>query len=182
MSERLLALFDQELAELRRGAGDFARANPKIASRLRLSPDAVDDPHVSRLLEGVAFMAARIRQKLDDEFPELTNGLLGTLYPHLLAPFPSAAIVQFDPPAGLDDMFRLPVGTVLEMEQVEGENCLFRTTQEVELWPIALRRAELGGRPLVAPNTRLSAGSASCLRLVIESCPASRLASPGISC
>ena len=169
MSERLRALFDQELAELRRGAGDFARANPKIASRLRLSPDAVDDPHVSRLLEGVAFMAARIRQKLDDEFPELTNGLLGTLYPHLLAPFPSAAIVQFDPPAGLDDMFRLPVGTVLEMEQVEGENCLFRTTQEVELWPIALRRAELGGRPLVAPNTRLSAGSASCLRLVIES-------------
>ena len=73
------------------------RAHPKIAGRLRLAPDAVDDPHVARLLEGAAFLAARVHHRLDDEFPELTDALLGVLYPHYLAPVPSAAIVQFQP-------------------------------------------------------------------------------------
>jgi type VI secretion system protein ImpG len=91
MSDRLLPLYDQELGYLRSLAGEFADAHPKIAGRLRLSADAVDDPHVARLIEGFALVAARIRQKLDDEFPELTDSLLGALYPHLLAPFPSAS-------------------------------------------------------------------------------------------
>src|ERR1700758_3205030 len=101
MSDALLPYFNRELNAIRRLAGDFATAHPKIAGRLRLAPDAIDDPHVARLLEGTAFLAARVQHRLDDEFPELTDALLGVLYPHYLAPVPSAAILQFQSPPDL---------------------------------------------------------------------------------
>ena len=168
MSEQLLPFYDQELAYLRRLAGDFADAHPKIAGRLRLSADAVDDPHVARLLEGFAFIAARIRQKLDDEFPELTDSLLAALYPHLLSPFPSAAIARFAPVAELSGEYRIARGTMLEMEPVEGESCRYRTTQDVSLWPIAVVEASLSARPLVAPPGALAETASGALRLVLE--------------
>src|SRR6187551_176193 len=77
-------------------ASEFAEKHPKIAGRLRLTKDAVDDPHVARLLEGVAFLGARVQHRLDDEFPELTDALLSVLYPHYLAPLPSMSIIQFE--------------------------------------------------------------------------------------
>ena len=95
MSDALLPHFRRELDALRRLGGEFAEAHPKIAGRLRLGADGADDPHVERLLEGVAFLAARVQHRLDDEFPELTDALLGVLYPHYLAPVPSMAIVVF---------------------------------------------------------------------------------------
>src|SRR3984957_13491622 len=97
MSDTLLPYYDRELSAIRALAAEFAHAHPKIAGPLRLSADSVDDPHVERLLEGVAFLGARVHQRLDDEFPELTDALLGVLYPHYLAPFPAAAITQFVP-------------------------------------------------------------------------------------
>src|SRR6516162_5981827 len=111
MSDALLPYYNRELDAIRRLAREFADAHPKIAGRLRLSADATDDPHVARLLEGVAFLAARVHHRLDDEFPELTDALLGVLYPHYLAPVPSSAIVQFD----LDpDRSTLPDGFRIE--------------------------------------------------------------------
>ncbi len=173
MSDQLLPFYDQELAYLRKQAGLFADAHPKIAGRLRLSADAVDDPHVARLLEGFAFIAARIRQKLDDEFPELTDSLLGALYPHLLTPFPSAAIARFAPIADLYGSYTVPRGTMLEMEPVEGESCRYRTAQQVELWPIRIVEGALSGRPLTAPRGRgplaeAADGASGTLRLVLE--------------
>src|SRR5579863_9170629 len=95
MSDVLLPYYNRELVALRRLGAEFAAANPKIAGRLRLAADAVDDPHVARLLEGVAFLAARVHHRLDDEFPELTDALLGLLYPHYLSPMPSCMVVKF---------------------------------------------------------------------------------------
>src|SRR5215467_1128652 len=123
MSDSLLPYYDRELNALRRLAADFAVAHPKIAGRLRLTPDAVDDPHVARLLEGAAFLAARVHHRLDDEFPELTDALLGVLYPHYLAPVPSAAIVQLQPQPDLALPVHLSAGTALETEPVKGETC-----------------------------------------------------------
>ncbi len=168
MSDQLLPLYDQELAYLRQLAGEFADAHPKIAGRLRLSADAVDDPHVARLMEGFALIAARIRQKLDDDYPELTNSLLSALYPHMLAPFPSASVARFSPLPDLDGVFAIRRHTALEMEPIGGEACRYRTTQDVELWPVAVVSAELRGRPLVAPAGALSQHAASSLRLVLE--------------
>ncbi len=168
MTDRLLPLYDAELGHLRRMAAEFADAHPKIAGRLRLSADAIDDPHVSRLLEGFAFIAARVRQKLDDEFPELTDAMLGGLYPHLLAPFPSCTVVEFTLPQGSDDLFTVARGTRLQMEAVDGEACQYRTTQVAELWPVTIARAELSGRPLRAPLARRFENALATLRIVLE--------------
>src|ERR671931_2903844 len=96
MLDELLRHYNRELTYIRRLAAEFGERHPKIAGRLRLGGETVEDPHVARLIEAFAFLTARVRQKLDDEFPELTDALLGVLYPHYLAPVPSVAVLQFE--------------------------------------------------------------------------------------
>src|SRR5947209_18164060 len=95
MIDELLHYYNGELAYLRELGAEFAQRYPKVAARLLLESDKCEDPHVERLLEGVAFLTARIRRKIDDEFPEITDALLGVLYPHYQRPVPSMSIVQF---------------------------------------------------------------------------------------
>ncbi|ABQ32264.1 MAG: type VI secretion system baseplate subunit TssF [Rhodospirillales bacterium] len=168
MSDRLLPYFNRELVAIRKLAGEFADAHPKIAGRLRLSPDAIDDPHVARLLDGVAYLSARVHQRLDDEFPELTDALLSALYPGFLAPVPSSAIVQFTPKADLQGGAEIDAGFAIETERVRGHPCRFRTAYPVTLWPVRIAQARLSGQPFVAPANPLAAGAASVLRIVVE--------------
>lgn len=151
MSDSLLPYYDRELNAIRSLATEFAAANPKIAARLRLTADAVDDPAVARLLEGAAFLAARVHHRLDDEFPELTDALLGTLYPHYLAPVPSATIVQFHAADDAQGLATVPAGRLLDTEAVRGEPCRFRTTAPASVWPVTIEAARLSGLPLAAP-------------------------------
>jgi type VI secretion system protein ImpG len=164
----LLIHYNRELGALRRLSAEFARAHPKVAARLRLSADSIEDPHVSRLLEGVALLNARTRQKLDDEFPELTDAILEQLYPHYLAPVPAMAIVQLGCQKDLPSSFTVPAGTEIDAEPVAGESCRFSTAQPATLWPIAITDASLTGRPLVAPQTARAAGAVAVLRLSLR--------------
>jgi type VI secretion system protein ImpG len=168
MSDVLLPYYNRELAALRGLAGEFAEAHPKIAGRLRLSPDGTDDPHVERLLEGVAFLAARVHHRLDDEFPELTDALLDVLYPHFLAPVPSCAVAQFQCNADLEAPLRLPAGIPLGTEPVRGEECQFRTTWAQTLWPVEIESARLSGVPFTAPANPRATGAAALLRIVLR--------------
>ena len=127
MADELLGYYNRELSYIRRHAARFAESHPKVAARLRLGADGSEDPHVERLLQGFAYLTARVRHKLDDEFPEITQAVLGVLYPHYLAPFPSAAIAQFEPQSELAVPLRLPAGLSVETEPVQGETCRFRT-------------------------------------------------------
>src|SRR5580692_11626215 len=100
MDRRLLAHYNRELAHLRETAAEFAREFPKIAGRLALDREGKEscpDPFVERLLEGFAFLSARIQLKLDAEFPRFTQSILETVYPHYLCPTPSMAVVRFEP-------------------------------------------------------------------------------------
>ena len=168
MSDSFLPYYSRELDAVRRLAGEFADAHPKIAGRLRLAPDAVDDPHVGRLLEGVAFLSARAQQRLDDEFPELTDALLGVLYPQYLTPVPSAAIVQLACQPGLRVPVTVPSGTAIETDPVAGEPCRFRTAYETTLWPVEIESVRLGGLPLAAPAWPGLAGARSSLRISLR--------------
>src|SRR5690242_2855488 len=98
MSDSLLPYYNRELGAIRKDAAEFADAFPKVAGRLRLSAEAVDDPFVARLLEGSAFLAARVQHRLDDELPELSDALLEMLSPHLLAPVPSMTTLRLAGP------------------------------------------------------------------------------------
>jgi type VI secretion system protein ImpG len=170
MFDELHAYYNRELDYLRKLAGDFAERHPKIAGRLRLSAEATDDPHVERLLQGFAFIAARIHRKLDDDFPELTQGMLEVLYPHYLAPIPSMAIVQLAATPDLASPLEMAPGTQIDAAPVGGENCRFCTAYPVTLWPIVLEAASLTGRPIVAPANPKASGAAGVLRLTLR-CP-----------
>lgn len=168
MGDSLLPFYNRELDALRGLAKDFAEAHPKVAGRLRLSADRVDDPHVERLLEGVAFLSARAQQRLDDEFPEITDALLGVLYPHYLAPVPSAAIVQFTGKPDLRVPIMIPSGTMLDTEPVGGEAVRFRTAFATTLWPIEIESVRLTGLPLVAPANPAALGARSSMRVALK--------------
>lgn len=170
MSDALLAYFNRELEALRGLASEFAERHPKIAGRLRLTKDTVDDPHVSRLLEGVAFLGARVQHRLDDEFPELTDALLSVLYPHYLAPLPSAAIVRFASDPEMAGPARLPSGLAIATEPVGGERCSFRTAYPLTLWPVEVEAVRLSGMPLAAPANPAASGAMACLRISLR-CP-----------
>jgi type VI secretion system protein ImpG len=149
MDERLVNLYNTELRHLREMAGEFAREYPKIAGRLSLDRDAKElcpDPYVERLLEGFAWLAARVHLKLDAEFPRFTQALLETVYPHFLSPVPSMAIVRFevDPaqpvaPSGV----AIPRGTALKSNLGKGEKtaCIFQTAHPVKLLPLRVLEA-----------------------------------------
>ena len=168
MSDALLPYYDRELNAIKRLAGEFAEAHPKIAGRLRVSADSVDDPHVQRLLEGVAFLAARVQHRLDDEFPELTDALLGLLYPHYLAPVPSCLVAQLACQSEMQTPTHLPAGLAFDTEPVKGETLRYRSTAPVTLWPITVDAVRLSGQPLVAPPNAAAAGAAAVLRITLS--------------
>jgi len=168
MSDALLPYYNRELVAIRRLAAEFSETHPKIAARLRIAPDTVDDPHVARLLEGFAFLAARVHHRLDDEFPELTDALLDALYPHYLAPVPSCAIVQFTPQPDLQGSYTVPAGLMLETEPVRGDTCRYRTTSPATLWPVEIEAVKLSGLPLVAPPNPDAQGAVAVLRITLR--------------
>src|ERR1700737_2559873 len=102
MRDELLLYYERELDYLRKSAVQFAEKYPKVASRLVLEPTKCEDPHVERMLEAFAFLAARVHLKLEDEFPEITEALLTVVYPQLVRPIPSMSVVEFqlDPEKG----------------------------------------------------------------------------------
>ncbi|MBX6314112.1 MAG: type VI secretion system baseplate subunit TssF, partial [Isosphaeraceae bacterium] len=155
MDDDLLAYYNSELAFLRDLGAEFAAKYPKVAGRLQLEADKCEDPHVERLLEGFAFLAARVRQKIDDEFPEITNALLGLLYPHYLRPLPSMTVVQLLPgpdTARLLGGYTVARGARLDSPPVRGSPCQFRTAYPVTLWPIAVETARLVHDRVVMPG------------------------------
>lgn len=147
MSDDLLTYYNRELTYIRRLGEEFARANPDIASRLRLESAGGQDPYVERLLEGFAYINARTRKKLDDDFPELAEALIGVLYPHYIAPVPSMSLVQFELDQSQGSMvkgYNIPDRTSLEAETVDGDTCRFLTCGELKIYPLSVTAAKFG--------------------------------------
>ena len=94
--DELLLYYERELAYLRRMGAEFAARYPKVAARLQLEPTKTEDPHVERLLEGFAFLAARVHRRLDDDVPELSEALLDVLHPQFVRPVPSLSLVEIE--------------------------------------------------------------------------------------
>ena len=146
MDPRLLRYYNQELRYLREMGGEFAREFPKIAGRLGMEGMEVSDPYVERLIEGCAFLAARVQLKQDAEFPELAQRLIEMVSPNLAAPIPSMLVARIqcanDP--NLLNGFRLPRGSALIGSEtaLSRTRCEFRTAQDVVLTPIRVVGAE----------------------------------------
>ena len=138
--------FDEEMRYLQEAGAAFAEAHPEAARYLGAASVADRDPYVERLFEGFAFLTGRIRERLDDEHPRVTEGLFELLFPHLLRPVPSCTLVEFTPRPGLvQDPVVLPRGTAVLSDAVGPEQtvCQFATTQDVRLLPLRLTGADV---------------------------------------
>ncbi len=130
--------YQDELGYLKDLGREFAREYPAIAPVLG---DAGGDPDVERLLEGVAFLTGRIRQKLDDDIPEFIHHIARMLFPHLLRPIPAATILELMPlKQALRDRRTVPAGTEFDSVPIEGIATRFCTTTPCEVVPWTLER------------------------------------------
>jgi len=150
--------YEQELRYLRELGKEFAEQHGEIAEGLRMEGGRGADPHVERLLEGFAFLSARIHRRIDDDFSEISEALLNIVYPHYLRPIPSMSVVQMevDPDQGLSSGIVVEAGQSLVSPPTKegGVRCRFRSCYPVKLWPLKVAQAKwqaphglkLGGR------------------------------------
>jgi type VI secretion system protein ImpG len=196
--DELLRYFEEELGLFGLYAREFRNRFPKPAGDLHIAGETYEDPSVARLIQSVALMSARIKKRLDDDYPKFTEALLDSLYPHYLRPMPSYSVAQVAPggtqPA---EVTRLPRGTTLRSTAVEHTICQFRTTYEVTLAPVGVAKAEFSSvmnaprairlpRGVTAgisitiactnPAFDLAAGALPSLRLFVDGDPSVRAA------
>ena len=157
--------YEAELRLLHDSALEFARAYPEQAGMLNLSEVKDRDPYIERLLEGMAYLTAQIRQHIDDDIPEISETLLNQLWPHFLRPFPSASVVNFTPRIGqLQQSQLLQKGTVLLTSPVGDERviCRFRTTTDVKLNPMRIIKLDMqesvGGGTVLTLTFQMDSG------------------------
>ena len=181
MRDELLQNYENELSYLRQMGTRFAEKYPKIASRLRLeSSKETEDPHVERLIESFAFLAARVHLRLDDDFPEITESLLNIVYPHFVRPIPSMAIADFqvDMEHGkLTTGLTIERDTILYSRPAGGIPCKFRTCYDTTLWPMEVTAAGWTAPDMLKPMVK-AVDAAHALRLEIQSAPGAPL--PGL--
>ncbi|MTD29396.1 type VI secretion system baseplate subunit TssF [Erwinia sorbitola] len=150
MDDLTLRYYDAEMRYLLEAGEEFARAHPERAAMLNLDKAGARDPYVERLFEGFAFMMGRLREKLDDDLPELTEGLVTLLWPHYLRTIPSMSVVEFTPDwremkegmavaKGFEVLSR-PIGE-------KATRCRYTTTQNTQLQPLSLEKAVLSTDP-----------------------------------
>ncbi|WP_175835417.1 type VI secretion system baseplate subunit TssF [Burkholderia anthina] len=151
----ILRYYEAEMRYLRESGKEFAKAHPDRARLLNLDRVGDRDPYVERLFEGFAFLTGRLRQKLDDELPELTEGLVSLLWPHYLRMIPSLSVVELSPlseklqktevvPAGVSIRSApivVPPPAGAEGLSPKTVQCIYRTTQAVTLQPVTVTHA-----------------------------------------
>lgn len=173
MRDDLLNYYERELTFLRQMGAEFAEKYPKVASRLLLEPTQCEDPHVERMLEAFAFLAARVHLKIDDEFPEITQALLSIVYPHFIRPLPAMSVAELhsDPEnAALVTGFRVPAGSVLNSRPIDGLPCKFRTAYEVTMWPVSLSNTQWKSPDRLTPQPKFT-GAVAALRTEVRYAP-----------
>lgn len=150
MNDDFLAYYQKELSDLRTQGQKFAETYPKIADRLKLGHAEIEDPFVARLLESVAFLTARINQKIDFEHQSTINDLISLLYPTYLMPIPAASILQYQPDAALDKRYQLKRDTVISTATPKKQLCHFTTTYDVTVYPLTQTSVSLSSTPPVS--------------------------------
>lgn len=171
--DRIQRYFEREYNYLQTAGEEFAKKHVDLGSKLKLTERQRKDPFVERLFEGFAFLAGRIHERLDDDLPEITGGLLEQLFPHFLRPFPSCAILEAKPRSGVVTKpviiargseiqtppgkarikYKTPAGTQelsRDIEKEEPAEFIFRTTQTLVVRPMRLREVRVEEAPEAA--------------------------------
>lgn len=143
MDRIFLEYYEEELTHIRSLAAEFAAMHPAIARNLSLDTAPCPDPYVERLLDGVAFLAARTRLKVDAERSRFARSVLDVLYPDLVSPTPATAMAVLKPGQQIQTMnaghvVKRDTRLISSLQPGLSTRCTFSTVQDVTLWPIAI--------------------------------------------
>ncbi len=166
--EELLPHYERELALLRQSLQQFAARYPKIAARLAIAGEHSEDPHVERMLQSFALLAARIDVKLDDDYPDFTEALIEVLFPQYLRPLPSCCIAQVRADGLYEKLtapFAIPRGTQFIAKAAD---CSFRSAYDVTLAPLRVTETSYTASPLAPTGTILPAETTGIVSLGIS--------------
>ena len=169
-NDQLLQYYERELTFLRRMGARFAQEYPKIASRLDLEPSKCEDPHVERMLEAFAFLAARVHKRIDEDVPEVSEALLEIVYPHYVRPIPAMSLVEFEldrEQGKLTSGLPVPRNSLLYSRPVAGVPCKFTTCYDTTLWPVRVASLEWMTPDRLKPAVRVTDAVAA-LRLELH--------------
>ena len=169
-NDQLLQYYERELTFLRRMGARFAQEYPKIASRLDLEPTKCEDPHVERMLEAFAFLAARVHKRIDEDVPEVSEALLEIVYPHYVRPIPAMSLVEFEldrEQGKLTSGLPVPRNSLLYSRPVAGVPCKFTTCYDTTLWPVRVASLEWMTPDRLKPAVRVTDAVAA-LRLELH--------------
>ncbi|MBN8632075.1 MAG: type VI secretion system baseplate subunit TssF [Rhodobacterales bacterium] len=147
MDRNFLAYYEEELAHVRELATEFSALHPTVARNLSLDVVPCPDPYVERLLEGVAYLAARTRLKVDAESSRYVRNLLDELYPDLVCPAPAMTMAVLHPGPQVQTMLdghlvRRGTRSVAAYREGIATRATYTTAQDVTLWPVALDKVE----------------------------------------
>jgi type VI secretion system VasI/ImpG family protein len=164
----LLDYYRDNLSYLRHLSGEFAAEYPKIARRLLLSEVDCQDPYIERLLEGTAFLAARVEKKLDESYYPFLEAVLNSVAPDVIYPIPSGAVLEVFPDASDENVRKgtvIEAGTVFEAT-VPGVNtpCRFSCAAASPIVPFTIIGAEYLSRDVANMGLK-NARAESALRL-----------------
>lgn len=167
--DELFTKYERELVILRSLCREYAERYPKVAAKLQMGGETCDDPHVERLIQGVALLSARVSKRLDDSYPQFTEALLDLLFPHYLLAFPSCAIARVvgepDGEGARKPFGAVSRGSVLESAPLNGVPCTFRTVYDVLPEAVVITHASFDTLICAPIATRLPEGATSSLTL-----------------
>lgn len=146
MEDLIERYYESEMRYLREAGKEFAKIHPDRARMLNMDRVGDRDPYVERLFEGFAFLMGRMRQKIDDDLPELTENLVSLLWPHYLRLIPSLSVLQIVPELStLSRQETITEGLEVITEPVgpSKTECQYRTTKTVVLQPIHITQAKI---------------------------------------
>ncbi|WP_281647029.1 type VI secretion system baseplate subunit TssF [Parendozoicomonas sp. Alg238-R29] len=160
--------YERELSWFRKQAGQFASEHPGLARSLGVSGEAVEDPDVSRLVESVALLNARLSQQLDEELPQLTEPLFNLLFPHFLRPLPCVGMMQVKPSKNVASIQTVNAGSRFRATLDEDRHCEFRTCSSLQLLPFQVADVAVEHTPFSIPSPKPAGSPAAMLRLDIQ--------------
>lgn len=167
MIEQLLPYYEKQLQEFGQQSREFAQKYPKIAQRLSLNQEQIDDPHIERLIQAFSLIAARIDKKLEDSYDVFTHSLFEVMFPQYLRHFPACTVVSFEDINKLKQLTAahvIPQKTALKSRSFKGVQCEFNTTCAVRLLPISLTQLEFQ----TSPSTHMHLNQNATLSLKFE--------------
>lgn len=167
MIEQLLPYYEKQLQEFGQQSREFAQKYPKIAQRLSLNQEQIDDPHIERLIQAFSLIAARIDKKLADSYDVFTYSLFEVMFPQYLRHFPACTVVSFEDINKIKQLTSphiIPQKTALRSRSFKGVQCEFNTSNEVRLLPIALTDLDFQ----TSPSTHMHLNQNATLSLKFE--------------